>query len=155
MSNVKLIVGSLAISALLTATGCGGDIQVHSYDLNALTALEQHGPKYELDNKGRVVKLKLDKPGVDDSALQHVKELTELNTLSLYESSVSDDGLANLTGLGRLQSLGLGNTSISDKGLVHLAQIPSLKWLWLSNSKATEAGISSLKKAKPELNVYE
>lgn len=93
---------------------------------------------------------------MDDTALIAVKELAELRKLSLYGSSVTDNGVKSLIGLEHLEALGLGKTKITQEGLSSLKESPSLTWLWVTKSPdLTDSAISALKKARPELTVYD
>lgn len=151
---------SLTITTLLIAVfavaGCKGEITLHSYDKAAIEALEKYAPERVLDNNGRVVELKLENKQLDEAAFEQLSKLTALRTLSLYGSSFSDASLESLEVVGQLQAIGLGATPVTDKGLSHLAKLPGLRFLWLNSRTAvTPKGIAELKKALPELTVFE
>jgi hypothetical protein len=148
----------LLIGGLLTA--CGGCHKgpkgMNSPDAACLEALASYNPSHKLNDTGRVIELRLDGKNVDDQALEEVRKLSELRTLSLYNSSVTDNGLTKLSGLTYLEALGLGATPITDRGLISLEKMPSLRWVWLTeNKKITDRGVQNLKqKALPGLTVY-
>lgn len=124
-------------------------------EVAALEALEVYEPKHELDERGRVVKLKLDGAHVDDVALDEAAKFATLKDLSLAGASVTDFGLAKLKVLKRLEALGLTDTRISDEGMKTLATMPSLRWVWVTeNSRLTSVGIEKLKRELPGINVY-
>jgi hypothetical protein len=140
---------------LLALGGCNKKPK-ESPDAPVLEALAAYGPKPVVNEQGRVVELKLEGPRVDDGALEHVKNLPELKSLSLYESSVTDGGLAKLAESNRLESLGLGKTAVTRRGLAHLERLPALRWVWVTEGKGlTAAQIDDFKKkAVPGITVY-
>jgi hypothetical protein len=148
----KPVVAVLVYVGLL---GCTKEVQIHTYDKDAIAALEPYAPKYEMNADGRVIKLRLEGPQVTDAVFEHVKQLTELNTLSLYGSAITDNGLTHLSGLGRLHSLGIGKTAISNRGLTSLKQIRNLRWIWITKSAKTASGVEELKKTHKKLTVYQ
>jgi hypothetical protein len=139
---------------ILVLGGCNR--KKESPDEPVLEALAAYNPKPVMNEQGHVVELKLEGPRVDDGALEHVKNLPELKTLSLYGSSVTDDGLAKLSEANRLEALGLGKTAVTRQGLAHLERLPALRWVWLSENKSvTPAQIDEFKKkAAPGLTVF-
>ena len=75
------------------------------------------------------------------SALEHLRELTNLRDLDLTSTKITDTGLANLTGLTNLKTLGLLDTKVTDAGLVHLKGLNKLVSLLLP-AQVTDAGVS-------------
>ena len=82
---------------------------------------------------------------VTDAALVHLKGLTKLQRLDLNDTKISDAGLVHLKGLIKLQKLGLASTKISDAGLVHLKGLTKLQKLSLASTKISDAGLVYLK----------
>jgi hypothetical protein len=153
LCSLRILVGTVAC---LAVAGCGQPPTLHPYDKHALEMLQSLQPNYQLDYDGRVVELRLDGKHVTDEALELIKELTALRTLSLYGSSISDAGLENLKELGYLQALGLGATKITDKGIAHLEQVPALRWLWVTEDpQISEAALEKLRQAHPDLTIYQ
>ena len=143
---------------LVVLWGCGGkqpaNVAVPA-DAAVLEALAPCAPTHKLDDQGRVVELHLENKAVTDEALDQVRALSELRTLSLYGSAVTDAGLAKLAEMHRLESLGLGKTCITQKGLKYVEKIRGLRWLWLTSSNALPASaVDKLKQARPGLTVY-
>jgi hypothetical protein len=145
----------LLVALIVVASGCGRK-PTESPDAQVLEALAAYNAIPTLDGRGRVVELKLEGPQVDDRALEFVKQLPELKTLSLYGSSITDDGLANLKDARRLEALGLGKTKVTRRGLAHLERLPALQWLWITENKTlTPTQIEDFKKkAVPGITVY-
>ncbi|MDY3554886.1 hypothetical protein R5W24_004017 [Gemmata sp. JC717] len=138
----------------LAPGGCKKKEQ-ESPDAPALAALAPYGAQAKLSDQGRVVELKLEGQRVDNAALDHVKGLAQLKTLSLYGSSVTDDGLAKLRESPALEALGLGRTGVTRRGLAHLERLPALRWLWVNETKVTPAEAEDFKKkAVPGITVY-
>ena len=50
------------------------------------------------------------------NSLKHLRGLTTLKYLDLYDTHISDVGLAHLAGLERLEHLQLGHTHVTDAG---------------------------------------
>ena len=78
---------------------------------------------------------------------------SSLRRLHLERTGVGDVGLSHLKGLANLEYLNLYGTKVSDKGLAHLTGLKKLKRLYLWQSKVTEKGADKLRKALPDLNV--
>jgi hypothetical protein len=87
---------------------------------------------------------------VTDAGLVHLKGLTQLRELDLARSitilpDVTDAGLVHLKGLNQLQTLNLWGTKVSDDGLKHLKGLRQLQMLDLSGTKVSDAGLKHLK----------
>ena len=84
-----------------------------------------------------------------DAGLEHLKGLTQLQSLDLTDTKVTDAGLEHLKGLTQLQSLNLMETEVTDAGLVHLKGLPQLQSLDLAQTKVTDAGLVHLEGVDP------
>jgi hypothetical protein len=153
--------GVLAAIVCAAALGCQGSPDPSSpvvlgptSDEKVLLALDCYDPMYQIDENGRVIKLRLIWGHLPVSALAEVGKLTELQSIDLAFSTVNDECLAQLENLHQLRTLGLGGTEITDKGLLHLEKLPSLQYLWAPKQSVTSAGVERLKEARPDLNVY-
>ena len=82
---------------------------------------------------------------VDDAGLDHLKELTTLDTLDLGSTQLTDATLEQLKGLTTLHELELDGTRVADAGLEHLKGMTSLHRLALKNTQVTNAGLKHLK----------
>ena len=82
--------------------------------------------------------------GATDDGLAHLKGLTELRELRLYEIEITDAGLAHLKTLSGLRVLRLPH-QITDAGLAHLKGLKELRKLLLLYTKITDAGLVHLK----------
>ena len=57
---------------------------------------------------------------ITDAGLEHLKSLSQLKTLELYDTNITDAGLEHLKGLKQLEKLSLYHTRITDTGLANL-----------------------------------
>jgi hypothetical protein len=120
-----------------------------------LKKLEIYDPVSELDDKSRVVKLRLEKRFVNDETLDEVVKLKYVSELSLANSAVTDAGIRKLRELKRLDSLGITDTQVTDDGLKLLESMPALRYVWVTeNLRLTQKGIESLRGAVPGITVY-
>ncbi len=94
---------------------------------------------------GDVAEVRLDTPQINDDALAHLQELTNLRTLCLCDTQVTDAGLEHLWGLTTLENLWLDDTFVTDDGLVHLKRLTRLKSLGLSGTQVTDDGLMHLR----------
>ena len=86
---------------------------------------------------------------VTDAGMEHLKGLTELQVLYLSGTQVTDAGLEHLKGLTNLRILALRNTNVTDAGLEHLKGLTNLIYLGLNNTNVTDAGVKKLQQALP------
>jgi hypothetical protein len=68
----------------------------------------------------------------------------EVQAVHLDGSQVTDDGLEHLNELTRLESLSLGSTQVTDAGLTHLQRLTRFKNLWLNGTQVTDAVLAQL-----------
>jgi hypothetical protein len=123
-------------------------------DMKIMHALDCYEPMYKVDANGRVTHLRLPWRHLPTAVLAEIGKLTELQAIELSGTTVTDEGLAQLADLQNLRSMSLVNTPITDGGLVHLEKLLSLQFVWLPKNRVTQAGVESLKRARPDMNVY-
>ena len=82
---------------------------------------------------------------LSDTVMREVGRLTQLEHLSLYDSSPTDTGLVHLKGLTKLRELNFVFTNISDAGLAHLSTLTDLSKLTIVSTSVTDAGLVHLK----------
>jgi internalin A len=97
--------------------------------------------------------LSLNNTKITDSGLECLRGLTELTALGLGLTKVTDAGLKNLMGLSRLSELDLAGTQVSDAGLDSLSGLTGLRQLQLANTQVTEAGVKKLQQALPSCKI--
>jgi len=82
--------------------------------------------------------------GVTDATLMHFRELTNLRRLKLSPGGVTGTGLLHLEGLTQLVSLDLSFNPVTDAGLKHLRGLTGLERLDLQQTRITDAGLEHL-----------
>lgn len=90
---------------------------------------------------------------VSNSGLEHLKNLTKLESLSLDTRGVSDDGLAYLKKLKNLKHLDLFGAKVTDHGLRHISEISTLESLEVCAGGVTDAGLESIAKLRALRNL--
>lgn len=116
--------------------------------------------------------------GATNDGLKHIiKELSQLQYLSLWENKFTNEGLEKLNDMKKLQhidlalsqttktsmehlqkleqlkTLDLRQTQITDNSLAHLKGLTQLKYLCLPVDQVTDAGVEKLRKALPNLRI--
>ena len=74
--------------------------------------------------------------------------------VNLTNTQISDAGWEHLKGLSQLQTLYLGDTKVTDAGLEHLQGLSQLQFLYLQVTKVTDAGVKKLQQALPNCKIY-
>ncbi len=92
-------------------------------------------------------------PGITDEGVAHLRDLTSLEKLILFDTRLTDAGIDSLLSMKRLRRLDIDGTLVSDAGLVKLRALPRLKDLSIQRSQATLAGADALKKYLPNVKV--
>jgi internalin A len=81
---------------------------------------------------------------ITNEGLRYVSTSKNLTALHLSETKITDEGLKYIKNLDKLEFLFLDDTSITDAGLKHLLSLSNLLALWLQNTNITDEGVSSL-----------
>ena len=143
---------SLAVVAVLILSGVG-----RTDEAAAVKMIEKFRGKIERDNKqpGKpIIGVDLKATMATDAILKELKNLKDLQKLSLRGTKITNAGLKDLKELPQLTTLDVGFTKISDAGLKELKELKELNTLFLFNTKVTAAGVGELKKALPKLEVF-
>jgi len=92
-----------------------------------------------------------------DEALKHIANFVQLRWLDLGDTRISNAGLGMLKGLTSLEDLSLLNTEIGDLGIEQLESLPCLKRLDLMNTRVSDASVPTLKRftSLKYLRIYE
>ena len=132
-------------------SGCGGP---HDAAVGAIKELDGHVTYDEKNPSKPVVGVSLSGQEVTDASLEHLKNLTDLQSLTLWDTKVTDAGLEHLKELAILQTLNLWDTKVTDSGLVNLKGITFLESLGLDGTQVTDVGLEHLKgKSLQELSL--
>ena len=81
---------------------------------------------------------------ITDMGLVHLREWTEIKSLSLRGTDITDTGLAYVAELPSLESLDISFTQVTDNGMVHLGELTELEKLSVGANKMTAQGLSVL-----------
>jgi hypothetical protein len=87
--------------------------------------------------------------------LPAVKELDKFNALSLAGSSVTDVGIGHLKTLTELERLDVYETAVTVDGLLGLQHLPKLKFIAISRGQYSEEALAKLKRAFPKATILE
>jgi len=99
-----------------------------------------------------VIWLNLANTGVTNDGIKEIAGL-KLQKLHLEKTGIGDAGLAHLKDMSDLEYLNLYGTAVTDEGLKQLAKLSKLKKLYVWQSKVTKEGMASLEKQIPGLKV--
>jgi hypothetical protein len=76
----------------------------------------------------RAVYVHLNGPALDDSTLEHLRELPHVEVLSIKSPRVTDAGLVHLESLQNLRDLNLVDTQVTEEGVARLRRaLPRLQ----------------------------
>jgi hypothetical protein len=114
------------------------------------------GGRARIDERdtGPVLAISLNETGVTDDGLAVVKELQNVQYLSVARTRVTDAGLAHLEALTTLEYLDLDDTRVTDAGLAHLAGLSRLNTISLQSVPVTSAGLAHMKGLTALRDVY-
>jgi hypothetical protein len=83
--------------------------------------------------------------GISDAGMSHLKGLTRLQYLAIYDSpTVSGRAMANLGAMTQIEELWISKTSVDDSGLFYLRGMTKLKYLTFGKSRVTGSGFVHL-----------
>ena len=143
--------------------GCGGEPKTPKQaaesnppdqkEKEAIAAIEELGGTVESLGPGAGINVSFTNETPTDAALVHLKQLTNLEWLSLGNTNVTDAGLVHVEGLTNLTNVYLYDTEVTDAGLVHLKGLTNLKMLDLGGSNVTDEGVNELQTALPNCTI--
>jgi hypothetical protein len=90
---------------------------------------------------------------VTDAELRYLVPVRSLKYLSLRGTQTSDAGLSQLDGLPALETLSLRSTNVTDAGLAKLAKFRELQTLFVGMSETSPAGIETFRREHPRISV--
>jgi len=90
---------------------------------------------------------------VGDRVAKELPRLSNLWFLSLDDSRITDDGLADVGRIASLRELSLCNTGVSDAGLMYLTSLTNLDQLMAQDCDLSDDGHSKLKQALPKCRI--
>ena len=120
-------------------------IQLESLSIEGLLLSDQHWPALcKLKNLQRL-EMERNHLVLTGSFFDAIQRLDRLNSLELGEVDVQNSDLEKLTRLKNLEYLNYMRGSLDDRGLSILARLPSLRILQLTSDKITDEGIAKFK----------
>ena len=136
----------------------GRVLQISSADSNREVSFYLAGEKVkdehikDLGAVQNVIWLNLANTKVTNDGLQHIRGM-KLAKLHLEKTGIGDEGLAHLKDMVELEYLNLYATEVTDEGLKHLEKMSKLKRLYVWQSKVTEEGMKALEEKISGLKV--
>ena len=88
---------------------------------------------------------------ITGAALDYLKEIPSLQSLTLNNTRITNKGLAGLKHISSLRFLDLSGTRINDAGLENLAGLSALESLSLNSTQITGVGVAKLAELLPSL----
>jgi hypothetical protein len=126
----------------------GGSFQMNSdrivaVNLDAVVNLGAALPL--LRNLPDLEHVSLSNPVMNDDFMAELKGLSKLQDLNLYSSNIGDNSLQVMKSFPNLRRLPMGQTKVTDAGLVHLKGLKQLEYVGLRANKITDAGLAQLR----------
>ncbi len=141
--------------AIIEIQSLGGEVELYrrsqSPDLDWLRNVLGEEPVESVFN--HQVSVALGDTRIMDSDLVHLKNISHLDWLNLYNTPITDEGLVHLRCLTKLRGLYLNDTNITDAGLPHLESLDNLDTLSLENTRVTFEGLRKLQRALPNCDI--
>ncbi|MBA4188206.1 MAG: hypothetical protein C0467_09345 [Planctomycetaceae bacterium] len=81
---------------------------------------------------------------VDDSGFEHLAGLTKMRRMSVCSSKVTGSGFKHLHGMTQIESINLHSSPASDAGLEAISKLTNLRRLEIVHSAVTDAGLKRL-----------
>jgi uncharacterized membrane protein len=122
-----------------------------------LGSKKDFSPKDLIDLKGignQVVSIDLGNSQVKDDDLKNLKQFPHVQKLHLQNIAIGDEGVKHLKDLRFLDVLNISGTKVSAKTIDEVSGWQNLKKLYLYNTAVPQESVISLKKTRPELEVY-
>ena len=132
----------------------------HLQDQTKLETLMLRGVKYTADGfahlKGLTALRTLNASlSMNDASMTHLKGMTNLKVLMLYSNpGLTDAGLAHIKDLKQIERLSLQFTGITDAGLGYAEHLPNLRFLDVRGTKIDPGTVDRFRQAHPDCKVY-
>ena len=106
------------------------------------------------DVRKQVVSIDIGNSNVKDDDLKNLNQFPHIQKLHLQNIAIGDEGVKYLKDLSYLDVLNISGTKVSSKTLEEVTSWKNLKKLYIYNTAVSEATVESMRKARPELEVY-
>ncbi|HEX3870526.1 MAG TPA: hypothetical protein VHV77_08825 [Pirellulales bacterium] len=120
-----------------------------SWDTSAWGEWSFWPPHYELTG------LILGGANIDGPSARELAELRYLTSLFIWDCKLSPDVLESVASLERVEELQFAHCPLDDGDLMNLRTMKSLKYLYLSDTGVTDEAVDQIRKALPELEVFD
>jgi internalin A len=91
--------------------------------------------------------------GITDAGLVHLKSLTNLRELHLWDAQITDAGLQHLKGMQSLTEVNLCGTKITNDCVEHLRHLKHLRKVGALGTSVTDEGYWDLRESLPDVQV--
>ncbi len=99
--------------------------------------------------KKQLLILKINDLPLEDTTMQIIGQLEQLQTLQVKNTHITDKGIASLKNLQKLQSLNLSGTRITNEGVLQLKNLKSLRQVFLYQSGIDKQNWEEIQSALP------
>ena len=106
------------------------------------------------DVRKQVVSIDVGNSNVKDDDLKSLKQFPHIQKLHLQNIAIGDEGVRYLKDLSYLDVLNISGTKVSSKTLEEVTGWKNLKKLYIYNTAVSEETVESVRKSRPELEVY-
>ena len=106
------------------------------------------------DVRKQVVSIDIGNSNVKDDDLKILNQFPHIRKLHLQNIAIGDEGVKNLKDHRYLDVLNISGTKVSSKTLEEVTGWKNLKKLYIYNTAVSEETVESLRKSRPELEVY-
>jgi len=118
-----------------------------SLDLSFQYAVTDVSLKY-LQNLTNLETIRLFQIDLKGTGFKYLKKLRKLKTINMLYSKTTDEGFAYLSEMKSVKSLLLNSHILTDKGFVHIKKLVNLEHLTVICSKVTDRGLGFLGKLR-------
>lgn len=131
----------------------------HLHSFPKLNGLSVHGKAFDdndllqLRDLSNLRSLVLRDTSVTDAGIKTLREMTLIEELVLDSSEITDDAIAVIAELSGLRYLSLNDTRITDIGLAKLARLRDLTSLSITQTDTSDAAIDRLHDAIPGVQI--
>ncbi len=106
------------------------------------------------DVRKQVVSIDIGNSNVKDDDLKNLEQFPHIQKLHLQNIAIGDEGVKFLKGHRYLDVLNISGTKVTNKTLEEVASWENLKKLYIYNTAVSEENVESIRKSRPELEVY-
>jgi uncharacterized membrane protein len=106
------------------------------------------------DVRKQVVSIDIGNSNVKDDDLKNLNQFPNIQKLHLQNIAIGDEGVKYLKDHRYLDVLNISGTKVSSKALEEVSSWKNLKKLYIYNTSVSEEKVESIRKSRPDLEVY-